>query len=360
MSRFTVQEFVNMAFEGVSFQVPESIKKMLKELESCLEITDSIPETGGQGSGQGTSMVHRRSTNPRFGSDTSYTDFAHRKRDTREGREGREGRGKKDYYGGGGGGDWNDGKAKKSASSNDAEWETMRSFKATKIESKTGIEKTVNDIRIALNKMSDKNYDKQQSAVLALVADHFNGSESEEDTRRISRAIFDIASTNKLNSGIYANLYKSLVDLNIVFRTLLDEFVSGVTNMDGFPIYVDPDTDYDGFCVYSKACDRKKATSTFLVHCLKVDLIDPSQIAQILGEFLEYVETHIESDGFSKLVEEVIENVFVITTLCGKSVTSRKNNWKPVVERLAARRSDGLPSFSNRAAFKCMDILEQI
>ena len=356
MARFTVQEFVNMAFEGVSFQVPESIKKMLKELESCLEITDSIPETSGQGSG----VVHRRSTNPRFGSEGSYTDSAHRKREGREGRDTREGRGKKDYYGGG---DWNDGKSKKSTSSvaaNDSEWETMRSFKATKIESKTGIEKIVNDIRIALNKMSDKNYEKQQSAVLALVADHFNGSESEEDTRRISRAIFDIASTNKLNSGIYANLYKSLVSLNIVFRTLLDEFVSGVTNMDGFPIYVDPDTDYDGFCVYSKACDRKKATSTFLVHCLKVDLIDPSQIAQILGEFLEYVETHIESDGFSKLVEEVIENVFVITTLCGKSLTSRKTDWKPVVERLAARRSDGLPSFSNRAAFKCMDILEQI
>ena len=129
--------------------------------------------------------------------------------------------------------------------------------------------------------------------------------------------------------------------------------------MDGFPIYVDPDEDYDGFCVYSKACDRKKATSTFLVHCLKVDMIGPLQIAQILREFLEYVETHIESDGFSKLVEEVIENVFIIATLCGKSLTSA-GNWKNAVERLAARRSEGLPSFSNRAAFKCMDILEQI
>jgi hypothetical protein len=129
--------------------------------------------------------------------------------------------------------------------------------------------------------------------------------------------------------------------------------------MDGFPIYVDPDADYDGFCAYSKACDRKKATSTFLVHCLKVDLIVPLQIVKILSEFLEYVESHIEIDGFSKLVEEVIENVFIIATLCGKSLTST-GSWTASVKNLAARRSEGLPSFSNRAAFKCMDILEQI
>lgn len=357
MSRFTVQDFVNIAFEGVSFQVPESIKKMLKELESCLEITDSIPETT-------TGNAQRRSTN-RFGAEyasASTTDYGNRKREgTREGGH----RGKKEY-----GDNWNDakprgGKHPTSSAVNDAEWEIMRSFKATKMESKTGIEKTLNDIRISLNKMSDKNYDKHQSVVLGLVDGYFNGDESDVndgDTRRISKAIFDIASTNKLNSEIYANLYKSLISVNEIFRTLLDEFVAGVTNMDEFPIYVDPDQDYDGFCVYSKACDRKKATSTFLVQCLKVKLIAPAQIVQILCEFLEYVESHIESDGFSKLVEEVIENVFVITTLCGKSLSTTEN-WSRVVDnvkRLALRKHEGLSSFSNRATFKCMDILEQI
>jgi hypothetical protein len=37
------------------------------------------------------------------------------------------------------------------------DWEAVRSFKATKIEVKVGIEKTVNDLRVVLNKMSTAN-----------------------------------------------------------------------------------------------------------------------------------------------------------------------------------------------------------
>ena len=162
---------------------------------------------------------------------------------------------------------------------------------------------------------------------------------------------------------MYVSLYKTLVELNDVFRTMIDEFVSNFTIMDGFPVYVDPDTDYDGFCVYSKACDAKKSASTFLVNCLKHGLIYPSQIGGILCKFLAYIQFHISEPGYGKIVEELVENIFILATLCSEELKTEEI-WESSIlagiRALAAERGNNHPSLSNRAAFKCMDILDKL
>lgn len=364
MTYYTVQQIVDIALDRTRRNVaslPESIKRMLSELESCLEITDNAaepatrtyhhPASSSADSGEG---ARRYKRDGRFaGPSLNAAHSKHRKDHSRNG---------------GGGGlndDWNEvrpkGLIRSSAAANDADWETMRSFKSTKIESKTGIEKTVNDIRIALNKMSAANYEKQKNAVLGFVGSVADSSE--EDIRRISKAIFDITSTNKFYSEIYANMYKELIGVNGAFRKLLDEFVDGFTNMDSAPVYVDPDQDYDGFCVYSKACDVRKSTSTFLVNCLKIELVDPGQIVAILSRFMEYVDANKRSDGFAKFIEEVIENVYIIASLCADEL-SKTADWNnivlPTLKRLVAEKNEGHASLSSRATFKCMDLLEKI
>jgi hypothetical protein len=325
---------------------------MLVELESCLEITDAVPE-----STTNTNTYQKKQfTSSRFGSDADK----HYRKDGRMGSASNS-KHRKDHQPG----EWtskhHDSGRKPAVV--DPDWELMRSFKATKIEAKTGIEKTVNDIRIALNKMSSANYEKQKDAVLECVNGYFDGEVNDEDTRRISKAIFDIASTNKFYSEIYANLYSELIGANAVFRTLLDEFVSKITDMSDVPVYVDPDKDYDGFCVYSKACDIRKSTSTFLVNCFKIGLVDRSQINAILIEFLEYVDANKQEDGFSKLIEEVVENVYIIATLCQEELSST-SEWKTrvltSVKKLVAEKNEGYASLSSRTTFKCMDLLGKI
>ena len=354
---------MQLAFDGVLYKIPDSIKHMLSELESCLEITDSAPET--------TTGAQRRNYGSNANASGDFTEVSnfsrHKKKDGRYSNSHVQTphRGGKRDHNGGGGGDWPDksGRGGAAAKPADSDWEIMRSFKPTKIESKTGIEKTVNDIRIALNKMSSANYEKQKTAVVEFVSGYFgeDANVNEADTRRISKAIFDIASTNKFYSEIYARLYKELIEVNPVFRVLLDEFVEGFTNMDSAAVYVDPDVDYDGFCVYSKACDIRKSTSTFLVNCLKYELILPEQIVNILCEFLVYVESHIREEGFSKFVEEVIENVFIIVTMCRNEIMTT-SKWReyvlPTVEMMASKKTETLPSLSSRAVFKCMDLVK--
>lgn len=358
MPAFTVEELMKFAFNGVAYKLPESIKNALKSLESCLEITDTPAEAAAAAAGQ--AHTHHRREHDSFNGGRAN------RYDTRgglgKGQSSSESLAKRDVRGKPRKEDW----SKKNVNdTKEDDWAVMRSFKPTKLNEKTGIEKTVNDVRVALNKMSVANYEKQKDTVLGYVLAYFNGGEvTTADTRRISKAIFDIASTNKFYSEIYASLYKELVLANSVFRDLLDEFIVGFTNTDSLPIYVDPDSDYDGFCAYSKACDTRKSTSTFFVNCLKLGLIPAEKLATILCEIVSSIHVQIHEEGKTKIVEESIENVFILATLSKTELANGCELWDvtiiPGIKQIVAERGAGHPSLSNRAAFKCMDLLDNL
>jgi len=237
------------------------------------------------------------------------------------------------------------------------DWEAVRSFKATKIEVKVGIEKTVNDLRVVLNKMSTANYEKQKDALLAILDLYFESEEiKSEETSRISKAIFDIASTNKFYSEIYAKLYAELSNKYEVFRDLLADFVALFSQNVGAISYVDPDVDYDGYCAYTKVCDMRKATTTFLVNCLKRGLIEKEKVFRLVEDNLAFIHQWMVEPDKTKEVEEIVENMFI---LIGQ--TRGELDINAVLEKvrtLAKTKGKTHVSWSNRAAFKMMDLVE--
>ena len=64
-----------------------------------------------------------------------------------------------------------------------------------------------NQIRISLNKLSKNTYNAQRNDIMQ----QMNALPAEQYTE-IAALIFEIASTNKFYSNIYADLYKELVD----------------------------------------------------------------------------------------------------------------------------------------------------
>jgi hypothetical protein len=364
MPYFKVDELFELCFDKqLSYVLPESVNRVLTELESLLEIPDpaTIEQPEKPEKREYKSDSRRFSSNENHPSqkyrnryDIESTPFVRAEKDNK----------KRDFR-------KKDGHSMSAVASTrdetevDKEWEMMRAFKATKIESKTGIEKTVNDLRISLNKISGANYEKQRDVIMALVNGYFDAEEEKTDsnTRRISKAIFDIASTNKFYSEIYARLYKELATAHTVFSDLLQELIEGFMVMDTIPVYIDPDSDYDGFCAYSKACDIRKSTSTFLVNCLKLELIASSRVADVLSEFVRYVDVKRNEPGFAKCVEEVVENLYIIATLCSNELSITKK-WTeyilPRFKQYVAEKNNGCPSMSNRAIFKLQDLLEKL
>lgn len=365
MPYFKVDELFELCFDKkLSFVLPESVKTILVELESLLEIPDATaiehPEKPDRREYKSDVRRFTSTENPstkyRNRYDIESTPFTRVEKDNK----------KRDFR-------KKDGVSHAVAASihdeteADKEWEMMRAFKATKIESKTGIEKTVNDLRISLNKISTANYEKQRDAIMVLVNGYFDAESEKTDsnTRRISKAIFDIASTNKFYSEIYARLYKELASAHNVFGGLLEELIDGFIAMDTIPVYIDPDADYDGFCAYSKACDIRKSTSTFLVNCLKLELITPVRLSDVLSEFVRYVDEKRKEPGFAKCVEEVVENIYIVATLCSKELSlsgdkKLTESILPLIKRFVVEKNEGIPSMSNRAIFKLQDLLDKI
>jgi len=346
MSYFTVNQLLELSFSGkLLYSLPASIKTMLVELESVLEITDATSE-----------QTERKDY--RFSDSKNAYDSSAKYRNRYEFDTSRRDGGSKDKKRR----DFKPTLAKPEASA-DSTWEAIRSFKPTKIGSKIGIEKTVNDLRIALNKISATNYDKQRDAVFTLVDEYFVSDEqSESNNCRIAKVIFDIASANKFYSEMYAKLYKELINAYSIFAALLAGMVDKFIELDAIPVYVDPDVDYDGFCDYSKECESRKTTSTFIVNCLKLDLVESQCVAKILFEFVRYVDEKRMEDGFSKSVEGVVENIYIIATTCSSEL-SKTEQWTeyilPKLKEFVDSKVE-FPSISNRTKFKFMDILDNI
>jgi len=242
-------------------------------------------------------------------------------------------------------------------------WETLRSFKATVVEKKTdGIEKTLNDIRICLNKISQKNYDAIEGLLLDSIAIIFNTENSEECMKKVANHIFDIASSNKFFSEIYARLYKVLVSKYTIFQNILSGFVSTFTDRIKDIQYVDQNSDYDAFCMNNKINDARKATAVFIVNLVKINVLPKVDLLALINSVIDVVLEYIETPDKINQVEEITENVFLLISE-SHSFMKDIEEWNQVLENInsiSLMKVKEKTSLSSRAVFKYMDIMDKI
>lgn len=238
-------------------------------------------------------------------------------------------------------------------------WEHLRSFKATVVEKKTeGIDKTINDIRVCLNKISQKNYDTILPLVIELIQ---TISENPENLKIIANYVFEIASTNKFFSEVYASLYKELTTRYDIFQNILSDFISTFTDKFQDIQYIDPNADYDIFCANNKINDARKATAVFIVNLVKKDVLPKDVLLNIISSVIDTVLEFIDTPDKVNQVEEITENIFLLIT---ESYLFLKDSteWGSVLEKvkvISQMKAKEKASLSSRAIFKYMDILDK-
>jgi hypothetical protein len=248
---------------------------------------------------------------------------------------------------------------------NEESWTQLRSFKSTVVEKKTeGVEKTMNDIRSCLNKISAKNYDSKKNEIIEYIKTfylHPASSESEE-IQKIANNIFEIASTNKFFSELYAELYKSLVEHFEIFQDILNSFIANFTDTMHNIQYFDPNEDYDKFCVYNKLNDMRKATVVFIVNLVKKGVLEPETLISISSKTFSILMENINQPNNINEVEEITENIFLLVTQ-SISILKVQSGWTDILEHiktLSQLKVKDRPSMSSRAIFKYMDIMDKI
>jgi hypothetical protein len=307
-SHYTINDFSKMAYSGVKYDLPDSILKILKALSDSLSPTDA--------------------------SDT-----------------------KKPIV-----------KTNKQFHPKAEDWSAVRSYKTTKIpEVKEGTEKSIKDIRIALNKFSNKNAETQHDIIVLLIKQVISESkEVEEDTKKVCTLIFDIVSTNEFYSSLYAKLYKDLIGIFPEFSDkmidILDKYKESFNNIK----VVDPNVDYDGFCDNVKSNDLRRAMTTFIMNLVKNLAISDSDVLNILLYLEELVLKYAEDADKSPVVEEITENIFIFITQGNKKLNATPM-WKDkiipnihAISKLRKTDPTKYPSMTTRATFKFMDIIDEL
>ena len=261
-------------------------------------------------------------------------------------------------------------------------WEKMKIFKATKIEKSNGVDKVINDIRIALNKISKSNYTIQKELIfehireLSTMCDKHNDNDDDSETQtsnvdnasnfdvslhRVGVSIFNIVSTNHFYSELYSTLYKELIEKYNIFYEILQTFI--VNYMDSIKEikFVDPNVDYDKHCEYNKMNDSRKALAHFIVNSMKNEILPKSFVINLIYELQTILFEYIDIPERMYEVEEIMENIFLLIT---KSYTkSEETEWSPILEnvqKFSKFKVKEKVSISSRSLFKSMDILDVI
>lgn len=317
MTCYSVDYFVKLASENI-YSLDDSIRDRIHCLDNIIEVPPEIPET-----------VPLRRVNRSF--DRGIRRNGHRRK----------------------------GSSREDISNMVADMEAVRNFKATKMEEKVGIEKQLNTIRMQLNKLSAKNYDSHKDAIIECIVDILGDDESDENHMRISQTVFDIASANKVLSGVYADLYVELIGQNDLFGAILDGLVTKYRASLDEIVFVDPDVDYNGFCDYNKKNDLRKASVTFIMNLMKRSMISHQSILDLICELQDRTSEYIDQEGKTNEVEEITENMFLLITL-GKDVLCEDELWdetiKHFVRKFVTLKAKEHVSLSSRCVFKYMDM----
>jgi hypothetical protein len=201
-------------------------------------------------------------------------------------------------------------------------------------------------LRGYINKLTDKNYAtfsvKIQEELVKIC-----------DTPWMEPAgslVFEIASTNRFYSKIYADLVTKLLDsprLAGFFQEALERNRSAFLSLFDSIETVDPKVDYDRFCEGNKASERRKSLAAFYRNL-------PFSTADLLESLVSRLEDTLETDGKKAEVDELTE---CIVLLYDATTVPPPSNIKERIRRVSMYDIKEYKSLTKKSIFKLGDLV---
>ena len=262
---------------------------------------------------------------------------------------------------GGGGGNR---RKKKNEEINAEDWEAIRTFQKTEIVKKEGIEKEIDSIRLLINKLTEKTYDKiVESMITTLNEIHENGNYDEESVNKIGFAIFNMATSNKFNSNVYARLCSKLLSeydfMNNIIHNNITEFMKLFDNM----VFVSPEENYDAFCDMNIANDKRRSMSLFLTNLYKNNVITMDIVFTNIVNIQNMLMVNKNDISKKKENEELSENLYTLLTNIPFLILTKHNGWSIINDNIEIiKKSDSTVNLgiSSKCKFKHMDISDKL
>jgi hypothetical protein len=246
------------------------------------------------------------------------------------------------------------------------DWESIRSFQATELKKRQGIDAHLDGIRSDLNKITDKTYDEVFAALCARI-DELKDEPDAAHLLTVGAAIFNTASSNHFFSAVYARLFRQLLHkYNAVFQTVFE------TNFDQFMTlfktieHADAKKDYTRFCEVNKTNDKRRAMSLFIINLMKEGVVTTFKVVDIVQQLQSLIRENVRQSDRTNEVEELTENLFIILKDAHQFLRSgHADEWATIVHEVEHNgqlkpKNAKYPSITNKTIFKHMDILDEL
>ena len=340
--KYSLNKFQETVFYGFEFTIPEKTVALINELAAQVGSQTFVRNTVFSKKEHGEGIVFGLNSNFRLGGGA-----------------------------GGGGGANKKRKGNRSMEVNNDDWESLRTFQATKINEKSGIDLHIDALRSLLNKISDKTYLDIQEKIIVKMDEVLADPEFDEEVvNKVSMAFYDIAANNKFFSKIYADLYAVIATkysfMRAFFNSKYEKFIDEFNNM----TFVDAKVNYDLFCEANKLNENRKANTQFFVNLASNGFLEKKLIVMNLKNLLELVMSMINQTDKKNEVDEITENVAILYKkdivdsvlddpdcdeedyeVSGDSIAD-------TITILARSKAKDFKSLSNKSIFKYMDLVE--
>lgn len=247
---------------------------------------------------------------------------------------------------------------------NDDDWDSIRTFQTTKIETKIGIDAEFDLIRGFINKLTDKNYIDMRNKIVEVI-EKLVSETSESNLNGIGSNIFEIASSNRYYSKIYAELYSDLSSKFEFIKSKYEENFKKFAELFENIEYVDPNENYDKFCEINKINEKRKSLAMFYINLMHCGVISKREIMQITRNLLAKMYHYISIENKKNEVEELTETVAL---LYKKELYEEDegDNYEQIegytigeiIEKIANSKIKDYKSLTNKAVFKFMDLID--
>jgi hypothetical protein len=247
---------------------------------------------------------------------------------------------------------------------NDDDWENIKTFQTTKIETKTGIDADFDIIRALINKITQKNYLEICNKIIENI-ENLISNNSEADLTNIGSNIFEIASSNRYYSEMYAQLYTDLSKKFDFVKDKHEENLIKFTDLFNNINYVDPNENYDRFCEINKENEKRKSLAAFYMNLMNYGIISKKEIMNITRDLLSKVYEFIYIENKKNEIEELTETISI---LYNKHLYENDNNddyekikgftINEIIEKIAKSKIKDYKSLTNKSLFKFMDLID--
>lgn len=253
---------------------------------------------------------------------------------------------------------------------NNADWDAIRANATANASSKSSEEKSefdiqIENIRLHLNKLTDKNYKDISSKIFESINKLIEDNISSEEMSKLSVIIFELATNNRFYSKIYADIYSELLstykEIKETFESNFQNFTELFANIE----YVDSTLNYDKFCENNKKNEKRRSLAAFYINLMNNNVISKVQIMKITRDLLAEIYSFIAIENKKNEVDELTETIAILykkelyeddegddyDQIEGYTINE-------IIERVASSKVKDFKSLTNKSLFKFMDLIE--